>query len=313
MSPFGEWLLFLFLGWLLLSAVVEGFSLSLPAPQNLTIKSYNFQHVLIWSPVKGINGPVIYSVQRRIGPKDRPWEKVNCRDITKPECDFDSIQDFYRITLHVRAEEGNLKSEWTETRIPFVAKNHTIIGPPREINVTSEANSILIRFLPPFEKRSNFSSFEYTIYWENSSQKSLIMNTVHRFKNLKERTTYCFRIQAKLYKREGEKSGIYCAKTTITEGTRMVYCIWILVSVFLILALVFLLLMIIRKHLNIIKSFWQPPLTIPSHYAEDLNDPQMITIEEFENSAGEDPWDIISVTSKAEDDKILTSFASEHS
>lgn len=39
----------------------------------------------------------------------------------------------------------------------------------------------------------------------------------------------------------------------------------------------------------------------------------MITIEEFQSAAGEDPWDIISITSKAEDDKILTSFASEHS
>lgn len=48
----------------------------------------------------------------------------------------------------------------------------------------------------------------------------------------------------------------------------MLHCILILVSVFLILALVFSLLMIIRKYLNIIKSFWQPPLTIPSHYAE---------------------------------------------
>lgn len=35
----------------------------------------------------------------------------------------------------------------------------------------------------------------------------------------------------------------------------------------------------------------------------------MITIEEFQSAAGEDPWDIISITSKAED-KILTSFAS---
>lgn len=42
------------------------------------------------------------------------------------------------------------------------------------------------------------------------------MNTVHRFKNLKERTTYCFRIQARLYGLVGEKSGIYCAKTTTT-------------------------------------------------------------------------------------------------
>ncbi|XP_070800439.1 interferon gamma receptor 2-like [Pituophis catenifer annectens] len=311
MLPLGEWLLFLFLWRLLLSAVVGGFSFSLPPPQNLKIKSYNFQNVLSWSPVKGINGPVFYSVQRRLN-YTQTWKKVNCRDITKPECDFQSISDFFGIILRVRAEEGNLKSEWTETS-SFVAKQDTIIGPPREINVTSEANSILISFLPPFEKRSNFSSFDYTIYWENSADKSLIMNTVHRFKNLKEKTTYCFRIQARLYNREGEKSGIYCAMTTITEGTRMLYCILILISVFAILALVFSLLMIIRKYLNIIKSFWQPPLTIPSHYAEDLNDPQMITIEEFQNSAGEDPWDIISVTSKAEDDKILISFPSEHS
>ncbi|XP_013919037.1 PREDICTED: interferon gamma receptor 2-like [Thamnophis sirtalis] len=311
MLSLGEWLLFLFLWRPLLSAVGEGFSLSLPAPQNLTIKSYNFQNVLSWSPVKGINGPVFYRVQRCL-PSDRTWEKVNCRDITKPECDFESIKNSLRIILRVRAEEGNLKSEWSETD-SFVAQKDTIIGPPRKINVTSEANTILISFLPPFEKRSNFSSFDYTIYWENSENKAQTMNTVHKFKDLKERTTYCFRIQAKLHGLEGEKSGIHCAKTTITDGTRILHCILIFIFVFLMLALVFLLLMIIRKYQNIIKSFWQPPLTIPTHYTEDLNDPEMITIEEFHNSAAEDPCEIISVTSKAEDDTILTSFASEHS
>lgn len=52
---------------------------------------------------------------------DQTWEKVNCTDIMKPECEFESIKDFYGITLRVRAEESNLKSEWTETRRPFVA------------------------------------------------------------------------------------------------------------------------------------------------------------------------------------------------
>ncbi|KAK9402145.1 interferon gamma receptor 2 [Crotalus adamanteus] len=230
----------------------------------------------------------------------------------KPECDFESIKDFYGIILRVRAEESNLKSEWTETHL-FVALEDTIIGPPRAINVTSAANSIIISFLPPFEKRSNFSSFVYTIYWENSKNVSLTMNTVYRLKDLKERTTYCFRIQASLNDLKGEKSGIYCAKTTITEGTRILHCILIFGFVFSILTSLFLLLITIRKYPDKIKSFWQPPPTIPSHYEEDLNDSQMITIEEFQSAAGEDPWDIISITSKAEDDKILTSFASEHS
>ncbi|ETE58933.1 Interferon gamma receptor 2, partial [Ophiophagus hannah] len=247
MLPLGEWLLFLFLWRLLLSAVVEGFSLSLPAPQNLTIKSYNFQNVLSWSPVRGINGPVFYTVQQCFK-YDQTWKKVNCGDITKPECDFESKKDIFGIILRVRAEEGNLKSEWTKT-LPFVAYKDSI-------------------FLPPFEKRSNFSSFVYTIYSENSADTLVIMTTVHRFKNLKERTTYCFRIQAELHDRKGEKSGIYCAKTTITEGTRMLNCLLIFLSLLLILALVFSLLMIIRKYLNIIKSFWRPPLTIPLHYAE---------------------------------------------
>ncbi|KAG8136558.1 hypothetical protein E2320_005126 [Naja naja] len=150
MLPLGDWLLFLFLWRLLLSAVVEGFSLSLPAPQNLTIKSYNFQNVLSWSPVRGINGPVFYSVQWCFK-HDQTWKKVNCRDITKPECDFETKKDIFEIILRVRAEEGNLKSEWTKT-LPFAANKDTIIGPPKEINVTSETNSILISFLPPLRK-----------------------------------------------------------------------------------------------------------------------------------------------------------------
>ncbi|KAM6448392.1 interferon gamma receptor 2 isoform 2-T2 [Liasis olivaceus] len=310
MFDLGDWLLFLLLWRPLLSAAVEGSSLSLPAPQNLTIKSYNFQNVLSWSPVKGISGPVFYSVQRKVK-SDQIWKKVNCSNITKPECDFDYIKDFYRTILRVRAEQGKLKSEWKEAPV-FIAIRDTILGPPRAINVTSEANSILISFLPPFDHRSNFSSFEYRIYWENSTDTPLvIMNTVYRLKNLKERTMYCLRIQAKLKSLEGEKSDIYCAKTTIT-GTRVLFAALIFGFVASVLILIFLLLMSIRKYQSIIKSFWQPPLTIPSHYEEDLNDPQMMITEEFQNSA-EDHCDIISIISKVEEDKILTGFASEHS
>uniref|UniRef100_A0A8C5WPZ3 Fibronectin type-III domain-containing protein n=1 Tax=Laticauda laticaudata TaxID=8630 RepID=A0A8C5WPZ3_LATLA len=151
-----------------------GFSLSLPAPQNLTIKSYNFQNVLSWSPVRGINGPVFYSVQWNstvfilyCREYDQTWKKVNCRDITKPECDFESKKDIFAVIFRVRAEEGNLKSEWTET-LPFVANKDSI-----DILVASIYSVYLLLMLVQtnslmylFHSKKNIHVFHwYAILW----------------------------------------------------------------------------------------------------------------------------------------------------
>ncbi|XP_042315051.1 interferon gamma receptor 2 [Sceloporus undulatus] len=284
------------------SWAMEESSLFLPAPQNLTIQSYHFENVLKWSPVKGINRTVSYRVEYRLQSDER-WEEVKCTDITKPECDFDHGKDFYRIILRVRAEQGGLKSSWSQAD-PFQAKRDTMLGPPRAINVTTEANSLILRFLPPFAYRGNSFVFYYRIYsWEESvGRKDSITtkNTEKKFKDLKERTVYCFQVQAIYKGNEGQKSDTYCKKTTTTEASLLFWILGFGIAVFAIFA-VFMCLWLIRKFKSAIKSFWEPPLRIPSHYEEDLQNAHVVT---FQNCA-EEYCETVSVISCMDESQIL--------
>ncbi|XP_034970854.1 interferon gamma receptor 2 [Zootoca vivipara] len=282
-------------------------SSSLSAPENVTIQSYNFNNVLKWSPVTAINGSVTYSVEWRfktpIASEVKVWEKVNCTDITKPECNFNHERNHDCIILRVRAEQGELKSTWTETK-PFRARQDTILGPPRAISLSSEGTTIHISFLPPFEHPENkIEYFEYLIeYWEESTSeilRNLSKNRRETFKNLKERTVYCFQVTASIphVNLTCQKSKTKCKETT-TDPTRILHVVLIFGFAIFILIGIFVCIMLIQKYRSVIKAIWKPPLTIPSHFEEDLQNLHTTVVEEFQNCAGEDHWDNVSEISE---------------
>ncbi|KAJ7320535.1 hypothetical protein JRQ81_020046 [Phrynocephalus forsythii] len=292
-------LLLLLLLWLwgplpLLSLPVPESSV-LAAPQNVRIDSYNFKHVLRWSPVQSFNGTVSYRVQCRVKSVEH-WEDVNCTNTTKSECPFDT-KLFYRSFLRVRAEQGELRSAWSEVG-PFYAQKNTILGPPRAINVTSEGNSLLLSFLPPTDTSMDF---EYVIYRleksANIHETNYSRNTHLKFKNLKERTEYCFRVQAVLKDKKGEISDSYCKETQTTDATQINSIIAIFGSIVFFIVVVFLCSLVIWKNKSRIKYLWQPPLRIPSHFVEDLQNAGMVMENEFQNGAEDDHWDTVSVIS----------------
>ncbi|KAL8190572.1 UNVERIFIED_CONTAM: hypothetical protein K2H54_055768 [Gekko kuhli] len=311
-------LLFFLVKPLLETAVAES-SFHLPAPQNVTIISYNFQNTLKWSPVIGINSSAVsYRVEHRTN-SDSNWaEDINATNITKPEYYFTNVIDeFAEVIFRVRTEQGELKSDWVETS-PFRARAQTILGPPREIDATVEANSIFVSYKVPFDNNSTFFVFQYLIsYWEKSLDKNLpssdkvVVSTrdmQYTLANLMEMTEYCFHIQAVLPEKDlhGHLSDTYCKKTSFTETTSILSIILSVVFAVVVLIIVFLCLMVIQKHQNVIKSLWRPPLTIPLHYEEDLQNPQMTVVEEFKNCAGEDNWDSVSVISSVEQNPTVT-------
>nr|XP_060626372.1 interferon gamma receptor 2-like [Anolis sagrei ordinatus] len=273
--------------------------LFLPAPQNLTIESRNFVNVLRWSPVKGINRTVSYHVEQRVE-SDKEWEEVKCTNIAKPECNFDHGKEFYRNLLRVRAEQGGLKSNWSKV-VPFKAKSNTILGPPQEINVTSEANTLTLSFRSPLEHTRYDSKLQYKIYYwdEPLSQNTSIWtkNRATKFKDLKEVTQYCFQVQAVFINNTGEISGPHCNKTLVTERTRNIYIAVIFGVLASTILATFWFVHVIRKYKSTIKYFWQPHLKIPSHYEEDLQNAQVATEYTFQNCAGEEHWDTVSVIS----------------
>ncbi|XP_060090290.1 interferon gamma receptor 2 [Heteronotia binoei] len=303
---------------LLERALAESF-LHLPAPQNVTIVSYNFQNTLKWSQVMGINSSAVsYRVEYRTK-SDSIWIEDNSRNITKPEYNFTHvINEFDEVIFRVRTEQGELKSDWVQTS-PFQARHQTILGPPREIDATVEANSIFVSYKAPFDNNSRFFVFQYLIsYWETSADKDVpssdkveevkTSNTKFKLVNLMEMTEYCFHIQAVLPEKKlhGRLSETYCRKTSLTETTRILSITLPFIFAVVVLIIIFFCWVVIKKHQNLIKSLWRPPLTIPLHYEKDLQNPQMTVVEEFRNCAGEDYWDAVSVISSVEQNPTVT-------
>ncbi|NXA17111.1 INGR2 protein, partial [Ibidorhyncha struthersii] len=197
----------------------------LPAPKDVSIYSYNFCSLLRWSPVKVDRGLVLYTVHFRTGAFNK-WDEMNCTHITQTECRFPWTlkERRWTVVLRVRAELGQVTSEWVETP-PFVAERNTIIGPPKVNSVNVSSDSLLISVTPPFGSEAGDFLQYHVSYWENATsttkKEKTTRNTLFKIENLKELTLYCFRIQVKLMSRSdlpllGLQSIPKCHKTTIS-------------------------------------------------------------------------------------------------
>ncbi|XP_054829141.1 interferon gamma receptor 2 [Eublepharis macularius] len=311
--------LLVFLSRPLLEAAAAGTesSFHLPAPQNVTVVSYNFQSKLKWSPVMGINNSAVTYRVEYCTTSYTFWESF--KNTTKPECDFSrEIKIWWEVIFRVRTEQGELTSDWVEAS-PFQATDKTILGPPREIDVTTGSNSLVISYKAPFDSNSSFFPLKYNIfYWEKSTYKDPpssdkmearnTSDTKCKLKNLKEMTEYCFRIQAMLpeHNLHGELSDTYCKTTSLSETSKILSITLPFIFALVVLVVIFLCLLIIQKYQNVLKSLWRPPLRIPLHYEEDLQNSQMTVTEEFKNCTGEEHWDSVSVISHVEQNPTMT-------
>ncbi|XP_043364318.1 interferon gamma receptor 2 isoform X2 [Dermochelys coriacea] len=307
----------------------------LPAPQNMTVYSYNYQNLLRWAPVKVDNGSVLYTVQYstpvscllkvanarcpRGNEQNRMacacWEEINCTNITKTECNFThpNIKSFWTITLRVRAELGQVKSDWVETNT-FVADQNTIIGPPVIVNVDSTPDSLFLSFVPPVKE----DTLQYLArYWEKSTNKQheteWTKNTRIGLLNLKQLTEYCFQLRAKvqvLHDNIGPLSKTDCHRTAASDATRAGFVVIIFVAATItVVFLAIVCFLFIQKFHQVVKYWFQPPFKIPPHIEEYLKDPGMPVLEELQNNcAEEDPWDSLSVVSNAEGSQALVKY-----
>ncbi|NXH19466.1 INGR2 protein, partial [Bucco capensis] len=195
------------------------------APKDVMVYSCNFRSSLRWSAVKVDRGLVLYTVQFKTGASNK-WDEMNCTRITQTECSFPWSFKLRRWTffLRVRAELGQVTSDWVETR-PFVAERNTTIGPPKVNSVIESSDSLLINITPPFESEAGDLLRYHVSYWENATsttkKEMTTRNTLFKIGNLKELTLYCFRIQAELMTQLdlqllGLQSALVCSRTTVS-------------------------------------------------------------------------------------------------
>ncbi|XP_010121822.1 PREDICTED: interferon gamma receptor 2 [Chlamydotis macqueenii] len=268
------------------------------------VYSYNFRSLLRWSPVQVDGGLVLYTVHFKTGAFNQ-WDEMNCTRITQTECSFPALlkERRWTIVLRVRAELGQVTSDWVETD-PFVAERNTTIGPPKVKRVAVSSDSLLISVTPPFGSEAG-DFFEYHVsYWENATsatrKETKTSNTLFKIGNLKELTLYCFRIQVELMTHSdfhllGLQSVPECYTTTISEATKAGYIILFFILVFIFVSLVTAALFFLWRHHKTLKYWSQPPLEIPSHFEEYLKDPSMAVTDMLDPYVEDDPHDSLSV------------------
>ncbi|XP_043852406.1 interferon gamma receptor 2 isoform X1 [Dromiciops gliroides] len=256
----------------------------LPAPHNQRIHLYNLEQVLSWDavPTNNFTSPVLYSVEYKYSQSEwRSMECVNCTRIAEPVCNFTvatpppCFSPFYYVSLRIKAELGELVSDWA--LVPwFQFFQNATIGPPLDIHVTSSDRSLSITLKPPF--KVNFDTFRYHVYyWEKEGKqkiKSSFISQSIRLKDLNTPSEYCLQVQAELNARtreftlEGLLSNITCHETYAEASTKLQQSLIIILGIFALILLVLGCYFLVQNSQGLIKQYFHSPPGIPSQIKE---------------------------------------------
>uniref|UniRef100_UPI00398EAABE interleukin-10 receptor subunit beta-like n=1 Tax=Pristiophorus japonicus TaxID=55135 RepID=UPI00398EAABE len=293
-------------------------------PKNVTVDSFNMQHIVKWDPDILQLGPVTYSVEfqgnfERL--RNDSWtEAPNCTHTTETECDLlDSLAFFAKYYLRVRTEHESATSLWVEAQ-PFLPYKDTVIGPP-SVSVVSEAGVLHITILDPVREdglsmRNNYEDLAYHIfYWEKNDEK---ITKVHNKSDtvstvllgLQPWTSYCLQVQAysKESSKQGQLSPVYCDAVTANTERRAIEAAQILfitlIAVLVVTLGCFFFVIYARRA---IKYLMYPSYSLPVHIREYLAEPspQPTFATLHKDDPKEDHWDKLSIVSQSEITSVL--------
>uniref|UniRef100_A0A147AX25 Interferon alpha/beta receptor 2 n=1 Tax=Fundulus heteroclitus TaxID=8078 RepID=A0A147AX25_FUNHE len=139
----------------------------LPAPSNVSISSYNMEHILRFSPGPGTPPDALFTVQISNSRRQR-WKTVaGCQELTAGQtCNLtEKLKDVWDLyTAQVRASRTNQTSQWTRSR-EFQPLTDTVLGPP-DFSVSGCGNCLILQI-----RDSSWSRFDHNVqlknlYWE---------------------------------------------------------------------------------------------------------------------------------------------------
>uniref|UniRef100_A0A8C9A5F1 Interleukin 20 receptor subunit beta n=1 Tax=Prolemur simus TaxID=1328070 RepID=A0A8C9A5F1_PROSS len=161
----------------LIPCLLTGGVAILPAPQNLSVRSANMKHLLMWSPVIMPGETVYYSVEYQGEYESlytsHIWIPSSWCSLTEgPECDVtDDITATVPYNLRVRATLGSQSSAWSTLTHPF-NRNSTILTPPG-MEVTKDGFHLVI------ELEDLGPQFEFlVVYWRKEAGAKEHVKTV---------------------------------------------------------------------------------------------------------------------------------------
>ncbi|NP_001088829.1 uncharacterized protein LOC496105 precursor [Xenopus laevis] len=212
----------------------------LRSPENVTIHSANFQHILTWKDNNN-NSLIRYRVQynKWSFPFRRRWTHVStCTDITEQRCDltdyFTDLKGEYNV--QVISFTPNETSNAT-TSATFCPKCHTDLGPPL-VDLSAQGCNVTINIRPPISYfNGTHSMLHNDIYplitygidrWQDNNKLSYHEQMVYEDNYtlveslLPPNTNYCVSVKVSLVSSntKGKKipSALQCVTTSSTQA-----------------------------------------------------------------------------------------------
>ncbi|KAK1797675.1 hypothetical protein P4O66_008043 [Electrophorus voltai] len=134
----------------------------LPAPQNVTVISFNLEHKLTWRLGPG-SPPFVHFRVQVYRNKRKLWVPVsNCSDLQMGEpCDLTtSFKNVYGYHLaQVQSFTTDHESNWTSSKF-FHPLLETTVGPP-VVSLTGCGNCLLLQLSPPTSRGLHHGLVEY--------------------------------------------------------------------------------------------------------------------------------------------------------
>ncbi|KAK5616723.1 hypothetical protein CRENBAI_024198 [Crenichthys baileyi] len=140
---------------------------SLPAPSNVSISSYNMEHILRFSPGPGTPSDAYFTVQicssRKHQWKTVPWcEALMAGQTCNLTNKLNDVFDHYM--AQARAFRTNQTSKWTKSR-EFQPLTDTVLGPP-EFSVSGCGNCLILQIRDASEGPFEHNSQMKDLFWE---------------------------------------------------------------------------------------------------------------------------------------------------
>ncbi|KAJ6662438.1 hypothetical protein lerEdw1_011851 [Lerista edwardsae] len=257
-------------------------------PQNVRIHSVNLNSTLLWDPPSFHEENVTYTVQYKTGSNS---SENLCIKTNFTECNISEIPIYSACVLRVRTESEKGQSVWVD--LSFDPLRDTIIGLP-SVGVETTNGGLYIHVKDPVVTRNSsiwpimyfYGPLIYNmLIWKKGyegqvrnvtiSQNSIILS------DLDPVTTYCFKIQAFIYKgnKRGEWTDVSCKSTDDVGKVSCIgnlFCedpvrlIIIILSVSILFP--FCCLMVLRVYRRV-KHTYFPSYSLPQHFKEFLGKP----------------------------------------
>ncbi|NXG50591.1 INLR1 protein, partial [Psilopogon haemacephalus] len=175
----------------------------LPAPQNVTLLSKDFDMILTWAPGEGSPAGVTYTVRYESQVRPEKWVKVpQCRNIHRTFCNLTCELPSYFVKARgrVKAVLGRCQSPWVESQ--FKIYHQDVELAPPVLNMRVEENSIQVNASFPLASCVQRLLWMYDLnLWEAGSENKIKYERIFRKRSVTINTTalqgnYCLSARA---------------------------------------------------------------------------------------------------------------------